>query len=86
MRFKRMRVHKQYFQSKMVLDIFKVVEDMDKAKKEEEDTDLKEKVIAASIDQPVDRMKQIDQLVTLTMAIQNPGLTNQKLNVIIVKR
>jgi hypothetical protein len=81
-----MRVHKQYFQSKMVLDIFKVVEDMDKAKKEEEDTDLKEKVIAASIDQPVDRMKQIDQLVTLTMAIQNPGLTNQKLNVIIVKR
>jgi hypothetical protein len=81
-----MRVHKQYFQSKMVLDIFEVVEDMDKAKKEEEDTDLKEKVIAASIDQPVDRMKQIDQLVTLTMAIQNPGLTNQKLNVIIVKR
>jgi hypothetical protein len=81
-----MWVHKQYFQSKMVLDIFKVVEDMDKAKKEEEDTDLKEKVIAASIDQPVDRMKQIDQLVTLTMAIQNPGLTNQKLNVIIVKR
>ena len=86
MRFKRMWVHKQYFQSKMVLDIFKVVEDMDKAKKEEEDTDLKEKVIAASIDQPVDRMKQIDQLVTLTMAIQNPDLTNQKLNAIIVKR
>jgi len=81
-----MWVHKQYFQSKMVLDIFKVVEDMDKAKKEEEDTNLKEKVIAASIDQPVDRMKQIDQLVTLTMAIQNPGLTNQKLNAIIVKR
>jgi hypothetical protein len=31
-------------------------------------------------------MKQIGQLVTLTMAIWNPGLTNQKLNVIIVKR
>jgi hypothetical protein len=70
----------------MVLDISKVVEDMDKAKKEKDETDLEEKVMAASIDQPVDCMKQIDRLVTLTMTIQNLGLTNQKLNAIIVKR
>jgi hypothetical protein len=59
---------------------------MDKAKKEKDETDLEEKVMAASIDQPVDCMKQIDRLVTLTMTIQNLGLTNQKLNAIIVKR
>jgi hypothetical protein len=70
----------------MVLDISKVVEDMDKAKKEKDETDLEEKVMAASIDQPVNCMEQIGRLVTLTMAIQNLGLTNQKLNAIIVKR
>jgi hypothetical protein len=31
-------------------------------------------------------MKQISQSVTLKMTIQDPGLTNQKLNVIIIKR
>jgi hypothetical protein len=35
MRFKRMWVHKHLFQSKIVLDIYMGVEDMDKAKKEE---------------------------------------------------
>jgi hypothetical protein len=31
-------------------------------------------------------MKQIDRPITLTVAIQNPGLTKQRLNAIIVKR
>jgi hypothetical protein len=31
-------------------------------------------------------MKQSSRSVTLTMTIQDPGLTNQKLNAIIVKR
>jgi hypothetical protein len=36
--------------------------------------------------QSVDRMKQTGQSVTPKMTIQDPGLTNQKLNVITVKR
>jgi len=48
-------VHKHFFQSRMVLDIFKGVKDMDKAKKE---ADLEEKVVAASIGHPFDNMKQ----------------------------
>ena len=42
MRFKRMWVHKHFFQSKMVLDIPKRVEDMDKPKEVEQDANLEE--------------------------------------------
>jgi hypothetical protein len=70
----------------MVLDISKGVEDVDKAKEEKEKADLEEKVIAVLIGQPVNRMKQIDRPITLTMAIQNQGLTKQRLKAIIVKR
>jgi hypothetical protein len=70
----------------MVLDIFKGVEDVDKAKEEKEKADLEEKVMAVLIGQPVNRMKQIDRPITLTMAIQNQGLTKQRLKAIIVKR
>jgi len=65
--------------SKMFLDI---------PRKEEED--LEEEIEAALTDQMVDRMKGIGRLVQLTVAIQDldltAGLTNQKLNAIIVKR
>ena len=79
-RFKRMWVHKFFFfQNKMVLDIPK-----------EEEEDLEEKVKAASIDQTIDWMKGTSRLVQLAIAIWDPdlttGLTNQKLNAIIVKR
>jgi len=59
---------------------------VDKVKEKEEETDLKEEVVTTLTSQTFNCMKQIGQLVTLTMAIWNPGLTNQKLNVIIVKR
>jgi hypothetical protein len=42
--------------------------------------------VTASTGQLVDHMKQTSWLVILTVAIQNPSLTNQKLNAIIVKR
>jgi len=61
-------VHKHFFQSKMVLDILKGVEDVDKAKKEEE-IDLEEEVMTASTGQPIDRMKQTSRSITLTMTI-----------------
>ena len=48
MRFKRIWMHKYFFRSKMVLDIHKGVEDMYKAKKDEEGADLEEEVVAAS--------------------------------------
>ena len=75
-----MWVHKHFFfQNKMVLDIPK-----------EEEEDLEEKVEAASIDQTIDWMKGTSQLVQLEITIWDPdlttGLTNQKLNAIIVKR
>ena len=44
----------------MVLDISKEVEDVDKVEEEEKYIDLKRDVEAASISQPVDRMKQIN--------------------------
>ena len=44
----------------MVLDISKEVEDVDKVEEEEKDIDLKRVVEAASISQPVDRMKKIN--------------------------
>ena len=72
-------MHKHFFfQSKMVLDIPNGLENVDKAKEEE--------VVTTSIGQSVDRIKQIGRPVTLIVAIWNSGLTNQKLNVIIVKR
>jgi hypothetical protein len=52
MRFKRMWVHKHFFQSKMVLDI---------PKEEEENEDLEEEAEEASTDQMVDWMKGTGQ-------------------------
>jgi hypothetical protein len=46
---------------------------------------LKKEAKTTLTDQSVDRMKQTDQSVTPKMTIQDPGLTNQKLNVITVK-
>jgi len=60
MTFKNTWVHKHSFQNtiqkrgKMVLDIPKQVEGVDKVKEDEEKTDLKENVEAASTCQPVD--------------------------------
>ena len=48
--------------------------------------DLEKKAEAALIGQSVDYMNQSSQSATLTMKIQDPSLTNQKLNNIIVKR
>jgi hypothetical protein len=59
---------------------------MDKVKKEKQEADLEEKAKAASIGQSVTHMKQTNRLVTLIVAIRDPGLTNQRLNAIIVKR
>ena len=61
MKFKKMWVHNHLFQNKMVLDISKGVEDVDKAKEEKEEANLKEKVVAALIGQPV-WSKLIDRL------------------------
>jgi len=46
-RFKRIWVHKYFCQSKMVLDIPKGVKNVDKVKEEEEEANLKKKVIVA---------------------------------------
>jgi len=54
-RFKKMWVNNHFFQSKMVLDIHKRVEDVDKTKKE---TYLEKEVMTASTGQSVDRIKQ----------------------------
>ena len=70
----------------MILDVHKGVEDVDKPKEEEEETDLEEKEKATSTNQLVNRMKQTNWLVILILVIWNPGLINQKLNVIIVKQ
>jgi hypothetical protein len=45
--------------SKMVLDIPKEIEDVDKIKEDEEEVDLEEEVEATSIGQLIDRIKQI---------------------------
>jgi hypothetical protein len=67
-------MHKHFFQSKMFLDI----------SKEEEDTET------ALIDQTVNQMKGTNWPIQLTVVIWHldliAGLTNQKLNTIIVKR
>ena len=48
--------------------------------------DLENKAEAALTSQSVDCINQSGRSVTLTMTIQDLGLTNQKLNTIIVKR
>jgi len=53
----RVWVHMHFFQSKIVLDIHKGVEDMNKAKKEEEKANLEEEVMVALIGQLVDHIK-----------------------------
>jgi hypothetical protein len=67
-----------FFQSKIVLDI------------PEKEEDLEEEIEVVSINQTIDRMKGTGRLVQLAVAIRDPnltvGLTNQKLNDIIVKR
>jgi uncharacterized membrane protein len=70
----------------MILDIPKGVKDVDKVDKEEQKTNLKEEAVAVSTSQLVSHIKQSGRPVTLTVAIQDPGLTNQKLNAIIVKK
>jgi len=77
-----MWVYKHFFQSKMVLDIFKGVEDAEKIEEEKQEADLKED---AKQPQQVDYMKQPGRPVTMIMAIRDPGLTNQKLNDVIIK-
>ena len=68
-RFKRMWVYKHFFQSKMVLDIFKGVEDVDKIEEEKQEADLKEEAETASTGQLVDYMKQPGRLITMIVAI-----------------
>jgi len=62
-------VHKHFFQSKMILDISKGVKDMDKEKKDEEKTDLEEKVVTASTGELVDHMKQTGRPITLIVTL-----------------
>jgi hypothetical protein len=59
MNFKKIWVHKHFFQSKMVLNILKGVKDVDKVEKDEVATDLEEKALTASTGQLVDHIKQI---------------------------
>jgi hypothetical protein len=53
----------------MTLDIPKEVEDVDKAKENEEEADLEEEVEAVSTGQMVDRLKLTSQPVTQKVAI-----------------
>jgi hypothetical protein len=59
-------------------------------KEEEEEEDLEEEAGTASTNQIVNRIKRTGRSVQLAVTIQDPdliaGLTNQKLNAIIVKR
>jgi hypothetical protein len=59
MNFKKIWVHKHFFQSKMVLNILKGVKDVDKVEKDEVATDLEEKALTASTGPLVDHIKQI---------------------------
>ena len=69
MRFKRMWVHKHFFQCKMVLDVHKGVKDVDKPKKEEEETDFEEKEETTLTGQLVNCIKQTNRLVILIVVI-----------------
>ena len=64
-----MWVYKHFFQSKMVLDIFKGVEDVDKIEEEKQEADLKEEAETASTGQLVDYMKQPSRPITMIVAI-----------------
>jgi len=59
MKFKKMWMCKHFFQSKMVLNIPKGIEDVDKAEEDEVYTDLEEQALIASTGPPVNHMKQI---------------------------
>jgi hypothetical protein len=67
------------------MDIPKEVEDVDKAKENEEEADLEEEVEAVSTGQMVDRLKLTSQPVTQKVAIRDLDLTKQTSSVIIVK-
>jgi hypothetical protein len=67
------------------MDISKEVEDVDKAKENEEEADLEEEVEAVSTGQMVDRLKLTSQPVTQKVAIRDLDLTKQTSSVIIVK-
>jgi hypothetical protein len=54
---------------KMALDTPKKVEDIDKAREDEEEINFEEEVERASTGQPVNRMKKTSQPVLLTVAI-----------------
>jgi len=69
----------------MTMDIPKEVEDVDKAKENEEEADLEEEVEAVSTGQMVDRLKLTSQPVTQKVAIRDLDLTKQTSSVIIVK-
>ena len=69
----------------MTMDIPKEVEDVDKAKENEEEADLEEEVEAVSTGQMVDRLKLTSQPVTHKVAIRDLDLTKQTSSVIIVK-
>ena len=69
----------------MTMDIPKEVEDVDKAKENEEEADLEEEVEAVSTGQMVDRLKLTSQPVTQKVAIRDLDLTKQMSSVIIVK-
>jgi hypothetical protein len=69
----------------MTIDIPKEVEDVDKAKENEEEADLEEEVEAVSTGQMVDRLKLTSQPVTQKVAIRDLDLTKQTSSVIIVK-
>jgi hypothetical protein len=53
----------------MILNISKGVKDMDKEKKDEEKTDLEEKVVTASTGELVDHMKQTGRPITLIVTL-----------------
>jgi BRCT domain type II-containing protein len=69
----------------MALDMPKEVEDVEKAEKNKEETDLKEEAKAASTGQMVDRLKLTSQPVPQKVAIRDPDFTKQKSSVIFVK-
>jgi hypothetical protein len=47
---------------------------------------LEKEFVATITGQMIDHMKQIGRSITLIVTIQNLGLTNQKLNAIIIKK
>jgi hypothetical protein len=62
-------MNKESIKFKMALDTPKKVEDIDKAGKDEEETNFEEEVERASTGQPVNQMKQTSRPVPLTVEI-----------------